>query len=88
MGCNQYMKFRKILATQRRDQKKKKMIVNCPDCLKIKTIDKTNKNIQVRCSKRDGGCGSRYYIKTNTITDLKRMNMKLKYFAKKKRKER
>ena len=70
------MKFRKI----------KKMQVNCPNCLQIKTINKTNKNIQVRCSLRDGGCGAKYYIKTNTITSIKIKKIKQKYFAKKKRK--
>lgn len=43
------------------------MEVKCPECLTIKTIDKTDKNIQVRCSKTEGGCGAKYYIKKNIV---------------------
>ena len=45
------------------------MKVRCPHCETIKTIDKTDKNIQVRCSKREGGCGERYYIKDNIVLE-------------------
>jgi len=43
------------------------MIVQCPKCLNKKTINKTNNNIQVRCSVRDSGCGEKYYTKFNTV---------------------
>ena len=43
------------------------MIVKCPYCLKVKTINETDKNKQVRCSLRDGGCGKKYYIRKNTV---------------------
>ena len=43
------------------------MEVKCPECLTIKTIDKTNDNIQVRCSKKEGGCGHKFYIKKNIV---------------------
>ena len=45
------------------------MKVKCPICETIKTIDKTDKNIQVRCGKRDGGCGDRFYIKDNIVLE-------------------
>jgi len=43
------------------------MDVKCPHCLTIKTIDKTDKNIQVRCATTDGGCGKKFYIKNNIV---------------------
>lgn len=43
------------------------MKVQCPECKTIKTIDKTNSNIQVRCSKRAGGCGLKYYTLANIV---------------------
>lgn len=55
------------------------MQVNCPECLQIKTIDKTDKNIQVRCSLREGGCGARYYIKTNTVLSITKIYIKEKF---------
>ena len=47
------------------------MKVKCPNCKTIKTIDKTEKNIQVRCSKRERGCGERFYIKDNIVLEEK-----------------
>ena len=43
------------------------MDVKCPHCLTIKTIDKTDKNIQVRCATTEGGCGKKFYIKNNIV---------------------
>ena len=45
--------------------------VKCPHCKTIKTIDKTDKNIQVRCSKREGGCGERFYTENNVYLEPK-----------------
>jgi len=45
------------------------MKVRCPHCKTIKTIDKTDKNIQVRCGKRGGGCGERFYVKENIVLE-------------------
>jgi len=45
------------------------MKVKCPHCLTIKTIDKTNKNKQVRCSKREGGCGEKFYTLKNIVLE-------------------
>lgn len=52
------------------------MKVKCPHCKTIKTIDKTNKNVQVRCSKREGGCGERFYIKDNIVLEKKTIETK------------
>lgn len=45
------------------------MKVLCPHCETIKTIDKTIENKQVRCGKREGGCGERFYIKENIVLE-------------------
>ena len=47
------------------------MTARCPNCLKIKTINKTDKNVQVRCTKRDGGCGAKYYTQKNIVLEKK-----------------
>lgn len=69
------MRFRKL----------KTMQVNCPECLQIRTINRTDKNARVRCLLGDGGCGARYYIGTNTVLSVKKIYVKQSYFAKKKR---
>lgn len=52
------------------------MKVRCPYCKTIKTIDKTDKNIQVRCSKREGGCGERFYVKENIVLEKETFDKK------------
>jgi len=44
--------------------------VCCPHCGATRTIvpkDRTNENIRVRCSKREGGCGKLFWSKNNTV---------------------
>lgn len=50
------------------------MQVACPKCLNRKTILKTNKNFQVRCSIRDSGCGNKYYTNKNIVLSSKTVN--------------
>lgn len=52
------------------------MKVKCPHCKTIKTINKTDKNKQVRCSKREGGCGERFYVKENIVLEKKTIEKK------------
>ena len=47
------------------------MTVQCPNCLNKKTINKTNKNVQVRCSTRTSGCGNKYYTNKNIVLKSK-----------------
>ena len=54
------------------------MQVKCPHCLTIKTIDKTDENKQIRCSKREGGCGERFYTKENVYIEPKKKTIETK----------
>lgn len=69
------MRFRKV----------KTMMVNCPECLQIRTINRTDRNVRVRCKIREGGCGARYYTKNNIVLSIRKIYVKQSYFAKKKR---
>lgn len=48
------------------------VVVKCPDCGTKRMIDGTiedHVNIRIRCSKKAGGCGERFYTKQNIVTE-------------------
>lgn len=49
------------------------IVVKCPFCGTKKVLTGTiedHVNIRIRCSKKAGGCGDRYYSKSNIIKDV------------------
>ena len=58
------------------------LIVKCPNCGTKKLFDGTIEdhiNTRVRCSKKAGGCGERYYSKKNIIKDVGQNGTKLNF---------
>lgn len=43
------------------------MILECPNCPNVFEWNGTDMNARIRCPKRSGGCGERFYIKNHIV---------------------